>query len=143
MLQELEPLTLHTTGNEYEGHINGKKRLAKILRKRGFITFFEIPTGPIQTEKGERTYTIDVWGIWQHDDHSISEIAFEVDGKKGHQSKINKARDKFRDRVHWQYQQLPTIRLERPWLSGRNKVSDYDILNEINWQLRTKFGIRL
>ena len=143
MLQDLEQLVLITKGNEYPGHIHAKKRLSKILKKAGFYTDFEVDTGITETEIGPRNYSIDVLGIWQHSDGHVQEIAFEVDGKKGHMSKRNRARDEFRDRVHWQYQRLPTVRLNRPWLSGRGRVSDNDILIEIVWQLRTKYGIRL
>ena len=143
MLYEPLELVLLTKGNEYAGHIYAKRRLSKILRKVGFITFYEVETGPIETELGLRNYSIDVFGIWQHSDGSVREIAFEVDGKKGHQSKHNKSRDNFRDRIHWEYQELPTVRLERPWLSGKSKVSDNDILREIVWQLKTKYGVEL
>ena len=67
------------------------------------------------------------------------EFIFEVDGKKGHSSHRGRTRDKFRDRVHWEYQRLPTVRLERPWLAGRGKVTDDDIWIEIIWQLKTKY----
>ena len=141
MLQDLEDLLL--TGNEYPEHRHAKKRLAKILRKKGFITFYEVSTGITETEVGPRNYTIDLWGIWQHTDGRITEIAFEVDGHKGHHSKRNRDRDKFRDRVHWEYKKIPTIRLNRFWLAGRDKVTDDDIWIEILWQLRTKYGIKL
>ncbi len=143
MRQDLVDLTLLTKGNEYEGHIQGKKRLSKILRKRGFYTYYEVDTGTTETEIGQRSYTVDILGVWQHSDGRVQEIAFEVDGFKGHHSKRNIAKDKFRDRVHWQYQGLPTVRLLRPWLSGRHKVNDGDIWIEILWQLKTKFGVVL
>lgn len=130
-------------GNEYPEHIHAKKRLAKILRKKGFITFYEVDTGNTETEIGVRNYTVDVLGIWQYSSKSVQEIAFEVDGKKGHDSKRNRARDRFRDRVHWEHQRLPTVRLNRFWLAGRNKVDDNDIWIEILWQLKTKFGVEL
>ncbi len=134
---------MQKTGNEYPEHIHAKKRLGRILRQKGFITFNEISTGITETEIGPRGYTIDCWGIWQHSNGSIQEIAFEVDGHKGHHSKRNRSRDKFRDRVHWQYKGIPTIRLERPWLAGRHKVTDDDIWIEITWQLKHKYGIIL
>ena len=143
MLQKLEDLVLLTKGNEYPEHIHAKKRLSKILRKKGFITFYEVSTGNIETELGPRNYSIDVFGIWQFHNGNIQEISFEVDGKKGHFSKRNRARDEFRDRVHWQYKRLPTIRLERPWLSGKHKVTDDDIWIEVVWQLDHKYGIKL
>ena len=130
-------------GNEYEGHRNAKKRLAKILRKKGFITFYEVDTGPTETEIGQRSYTADILAIWQYSSRNVQEIIFEVDGKKGHSSQRGRARDKFRDRVHWEYKRLPTIRLNRFWLSGRGKVTDDDIWIEIIWQLKTKFGVVL
>jgi hypothetical protein len=130
-------------GNEYPEHINAKKRLAKILRKKGFITFYEVDTGPTETEIGTRSYTLDILGIWQYSHGSVQEIAFEVDGIKGHHSKRNRDRDKFRDRVHWEYQRIPTVRLNRFWLAGRNKVTDDDIWIETIWQLKTKFGVVL
>jgi hypothetical protein len=143
MSQDLEELVLLTKGNEYEGHIQGKKRLSKILRKRGFYTWYEVDTIPTETEIGTRSYTIDVLGVWQYDNGTVTEIAFEVDGFKGHNSKRQRDRDKFRDRVHWEYQRLPTVRLLRPWLAGKSKVSDDDIMIEIVWQLKTKYGIRI
>jgi len=130
-------------GNEYEGHRNAKKRLAKILRKKGFITFYEVDTGPTETEIGQRSYTADILAIWQYSSRNVQEIIFEVDGKKGHSSQRGRARDKFRDRVHWEYKRLPTVRLNRFWLSGRGKVTDDDIWIEIIWQLKTKFGVVL
>jgi len=130
-------------GNEYEGHRNAKKRLAKILRKKGFITFYEVDTGPTETEIGQRSYTADILAIWQYSSRNVQEIIFEVDGKKGHSSQRGRARDKFRDRVHWEYKRLPTIRLNRFWLSGRGKVTDDDIWIETIWQLKTKFGVVL
>ena len=134
---------LITKGNEYPGHIHAKKRLSKILKKKGFITFYEVDTGTTETEIGPRNYTIDVLGIWQYPNRFVQEIAFEVDGKKGHMSKRNRARDEFRDRVHWQYKRLPTVRLIRPWLAGKGKVDDHDIWIEIIWQLKAKYGIEL
>ena len=130
-------------GNEYEGHRNAKKRLAKILRKKGFITFYEVDTGPTETEIGQRSYTADILAIWQYSSRNVQEIIFEVDGKKGHSSQRGRARDKFRDRVHWEYKRLPTVRLNRFWLAGRNKVTDDDIWIETIWQLKTKFGVVL
>ena len=141
MMQEPEHLIL--VGNEYPEHIHAKKRLSKILRKKGFITFYEVDTGTTETEIGPRHYTVDILGVWQYSSRSVQEIAFEVDGKKGHNSKRNRARDEFRDRVHWQYKRLPTIRLNRFWLAGRGKVDDNDIWLEIIWQLKTKYGITL
>lgn len=132
-----------TKGNEYPGHIYAKKRLAKILRKKGFITYYEVDTGPTETEIGTRHYTVDILGVWQYSHRSVQEIAFEVDGHKGHHSKRNIAKDQFRDRVHWEYSRLPTVRLLRPWLHGRHKVDDKDIWIEIIWQLKTKFGVVL
>jgi len=73
----------------------------------------------------------------------VQEIIFEVDGKKGHSSQRGRTRDKFRDRVHWEYQRIPTVRLNRFWLTGRGKVTDDDIWIEIIWQLKTKFGVVL
>ena len=130
-------------GNEYEGHRNAKKRLAKILRKKGFITFYEVDTGPTETEIGQRSYTADILAIWQYSSRNVQEIIFEVDGKKGHSSQRGRARDKFRDRVHWEYKRLPTVRLNHFWLAGRGKVTDDDIWIEIIWQLKTKFGVVL
>ena len=130
-------------GNEYPEHLRAKKRLAKILRKKGFYTFYEVGTGTTETEVGTRSYTIDVLGVWQYNSGDIKEFAFEVDGKKGHTSRRQRDRDKFRDRVHWEYQRLPTVRLVRFWLAGRGKVSDDDIWIEILWQLKTKYGIRI
>ena len=142
-MQECEQLLLLTKGNEYEGHIQGKKRLSKILRKKGFYTWYEVDTGTTETEIGPRSYTVDILGVWQHIDGRVTEIAFEVDGHKGHHSRRNRDRDKFRDRVHWEYKNIPTIRLERPWLAGRGKVNDDDIWIEITWQLEHKYGIKL
>ena len=143
MMQECEELLLLTKGNEYPEHIHAKKRLSKILRKKGFYTFYEVDTGPTETEIGQRSYTADILAVWQHATGDVQEFIFEVDGKKGHSSQRGRTRDKFRDRVHWEYQRLPTIRLERPWLSGRKKVDDQDIWIEVIWQLRTKYGIEL
>ena len=143
MVYDSQELILLTNGNEYPEHIHAKKRLSKILRKKGFITYYEVNTGTTETEIGPRSYILDILGIWQYPNRSVQEIAFEVDGKKGHHSKRNRDRDKFRDRVHWEYQRIPTVRLNRFWLTGRGKVTDDDIWIEIIWQLRTKFGVVL
>ena len=78
---------------------------------------------------GERTYIADV----QAEKEGRIYI-FEVDGKKGHSSRWNLAKDKARDRAMLAIGRR-TIRISTRWLVGKGKLSDREILKEIEWQI--------
>jgi len=80
---------------------------------------------------GERTYTADV----QAEKEGRIYI-FEIDGKKNHSTRRNKTRDKARDGALLGIGRR-TIRIPTRWIIGRERFSDREILDEIEWQILT------
>jgi len=116
---------------EYPQHLNGKKRLGEILETAGYYNIsYEVQQPKTVLELlGERTYIADV----QAEKEGRIYI-FEVDGKKGHTSRWNLAKDKARDRAMFAIGRW-TIRIPTRWLVGKGKLSDREILEEIEWQI--------
>ena len=78
---------------------------------------------------GEREYVADI----QASKEGRTYI-FEIDGIRNHSTKRNIAKDKARDRAllgigKW------TIRIPTRYLVGKGKLSDREILEEIEWQI--------
>lgn len=80
---------------------------------------------------GERTYTFDI----QVEDQRGRKICCEVDGRQGHSGRWNIAQDRARDRAMCKIG-IRTVRIQTIDLIGKKKLSDEDILNDINWQLQ-------
>jgi len=116
-------------GNEYPQHLRAKERLGEILKASGYYNIsYEVQQPKTMLELlGERTYIADV----QAEKEGRIYI-FEVDGKKGHTSRWNFAKDKARDRAMFAIGRW-TIRIPVRYL-GKG-FSDREILEEIEWQL--------
>ena len=82
---------------------------------------------------GERTYTADV----QAEKEGRIYI-FEIDGKKNHSTRRNKTRDKARDGALLGIGRR-TIRIPTRWIVGRERFSDREILDEIEWQINERY----
>ncbi len=120
-----------TTGNEYPQHKKAKVRLKEILKTAGYYNIsFEVQQPEVMCGMlGERTYTADV----QAEKEGRIYI-FEIDGKKNHSTRRNKARDKTRDGALFGIGRW-TIRIPTRWIVGTKRFSDREILEEIEWQL--------
>lgn len=126
-------MSIPTTGNESEQHQKAKIRLKQIVTDLGIIADYEIKTGYTQTDIGERTYTVDLFGFWTTR-KGTEKIAFEVRGYKGHDSKWSNYKDRCRDKAHLA-KGIKTVRIEMKDLVGRKKMDDETIKEEILWQL--------
>ena len=116
-------------GNEYPQHLNGKKRLGKILKTAGYYNIsYEVQQPETVLELlGERTYRADV----QAEKEGRIYI-FEVDGKKGHSSARNIAKDKGRDGAMLGIGRR-TIRIPTRFLGS--DFTDREILKDIEWRI--------
>ena len=124
------PVLVPTTGNEYPNHINAKIRLKEILKTAGYKDIqFEVQQPTVMLKGlGERRYTADIQATKKR-----KKYIFEIDGMRGHSSRRNRAKDKTRDGALLKLKRR-TIRLPTWWLVGEGKLSDREILDEIEWQ---------
>ncbi len=115
-------------------HLEAKERLEEIAVQCGFwYICSEIQLQETRIEYlGERTYTPDL--LFEKDEKMY---IFEADGKKGHSSKRDQDKDKLRDKILGG-QGFTTIRIPVKDLIGRRKLSNQDIIKEIDWQIMTK-----
>ncbi len=113
-------------------HRKGKQRLKEILKRTGYTNIqVESKQAEITLEfLGPRTYIFDV----QAEDEQGWLYCFEVDGKKGHTSRRNIAKDRTRDRAMLE-NGIRTVRISTWDLIGKNKQSDEEIIQEIKYQL--------
>jgi hypothetical protein len=120
-------------GNEYPQHNKAKERLGEILKTAGYENIsYETQQAEVMLEfLGERRYIADITAE-KEGRHYI----FEIDGIKNHSTRRNKAKDKARDRAMLVSLGKRTIRVQTWWLVGRGRLSDLDILKEIEWQLK-------
>ena len=80
---------------------------------------------------GEREYVADIQACKEG-----RLYIFEIDGIKNHSTKRNIAKDKARDGAMLAIGKS-TIRIPTRYLIGRGKLSDREILDEIEWQIST------
>ena len=122
-------------GNESPQHYKAKERLTQILQGSNYENI-QVESKQVKVMLqflGERTYIGDI----QCQKEGRIYI-FEIDGTRGHSSRWNKSKDKARDRAlldigRW------TIRLKTVWLVGRGKLSDREILEEIDYQIWDRY----
>jgi hypothetical protein len=120
-------------GNESPAHYRAKERIVKILQESGYSNIqSEVKQPETMLEfLGKRSFVADV----QTEKEGRMYI-FEVDGKRGHSTRRNISKDKGRDRSMVGIERW-TIRIPTGYLVGKRKLSDREILEEIEYQ--TKF----
>ena len=118
---------------ESSAHWKAKYRLKEILENTGYTNIqIESKQAEITIEfLGKRTYIFDV----QAEDEQGWLYCFEVDGKKGHTSRRNIAKDRTRDRAMLE-NGIRTVRIQTIDLVGKKKQTDQEIIQEIEYQLK-------
>jgi very-short-patch-repair endonuclease len=77
---------------------------------------------------GERRYVADIQA-----EKEGQIYIFEIDGVRGHSTRRNRTKDKTRDGALLELNRR-TIRLPTWWIVGKGKLSDREILKEIEYQ---------
>jgi len=85
-------------------------------------------------QKGESFGAEKNWSLDAYGEITIK-IGIEIDGKKGHGTKITNAKDKFRDKDNRERNNVYTVRFKTADFIGRKNLSVQEIINEIIYTL--------
>ena len=89
-----------------------------------------------QSFGAEKNWSLDAYG------EITIKIGIEIDGKKGHGTKITNAKDKFRDKDNLKRNNVYTVRFSDKDFIGKKSLSVAEIINEIQYSL-SKQGLPL
>jgi hypothetical protein len=125
---------------ESDKHLKGKERLFNLFKNLGYEVYKEVPTHE-RLENGEiKNYVFDILvvGKFVGTDRPILTV-LEVDGRKGHRTKITDDKAKKRDQHFMDRYQIPTIRFPFEDLHGVDKIDDDLIVKEVEYWIKVNY----
>ena len=125
---------------ESDKHYKGKLRLYNLFKSLGYSTHKEVPSQE-HLENGEtKGYVFDVLvcGKFVGSNNPVYTI-LEVDGRKGHRTKITDDKARVRDNHFMNRYAIPTIRFQFEDLHGVDKIDDELIIKEVEYWIKVNY----
>ena len=126
---------------ESQKHLSGKNRLYNLFKSLGYAVFKEVPSQE-RLENGEiKNYVIDILvvGKFVDSDRPIY-VILEVDGTKGHRTKITDNKARIRDNHFMDQYSIPTIRFGFEDLHGVDAIDNSLIIKEVEYWIKVNYS---
>ena len=125
---------------ESRKHYLGKQRLFNLFKNLGYSVFKEVPSQERLEDGQTKNYVIDILLCGKFvDSNNPIYIICEVDGSKGHRTKITDEKAKKRDELFLGRYSVPSIRFAFEDLHGVNAIDDSLIVKEVEYWIKVNY----